>query len=49
MRPPDLPGGNVDQLFVAERRPAASMRPPDLPGGNRMPLTFGATPEPELQ
>ena len=35
MRPPDLPGGNQENLahvvFALER---ASMRPPDLPGGN---------------
>ena len=35
MRPPDLPGGNAETVFVRPQRSQASMRPPDLPGGNR--------------
>ena len=34
MRPPDLPGGNLDCNVSIIRYTFASMRPPDLPGGN---------------
>ena len=35
MRPPDLPGGNLDGRLRGKAGDyRASMRPPDLPGGN---------------
>ena len=35
MRPPDLPGGNLElEVMIQATAVMASMRPPDLPGGN---------------
>ena len=49
MRPPDLSGGNLENMVEAGRLAVASMRPPDLPGGNSFAGSLVASDQPSLQ